>query len=401
MTDATSPRSGSLEWLADAQPDDPAVVDAPSGAHLSRREHDDAASALARGLAAEHGVVPGMRVAVRAVPGPELLLALYAIAKLGAAPVLLPSALPVLAASGLARTADAALLISDAAPAAAPATGPMTALSTSALAGLRTRHAVGDRLLSGAHAPADNVQCTELGAGPPRLVVRARTTERIALLAPAVGDLLARVALPPGTSCLLGGSASENAEAQFWASVALVTGGGVVTEPATDPASLLHALAGHEAGAAVLSPATLRAIVALPEALLEEADLTGLVRIIACGAPLDAALVEAAADLFGEDVLHAVHASAQTGPFAHADAAALHVDATQATPLVGVEVTADAVEQLLVRSALTADGALGGPTDRGGWPLAPAWRKVAVPTGWAGTVGTGGRLSVRGAARTA
>ncbi len=85
-------------------------------------------------------------------------------------------------------------------------------------------------------------------------------------------------------------------------------------------------------------------------------------RVVVDGGPLDAALVEAAADLFGEDVLHAVFATTQTGPVAHADAGGARRPADgSGVPLAGVLVAVADDGELLVRSPLTADGALGGP----------------------------------------
>ncbi|MCW2997558.1 MAG: hypothetical protein JWN65_1107, partial [Solirubrobacterales bacterium] len=109
--DPPTPRPGSLEWLADQHGDAPAIVDAADGRILTRAEHDAHATALAHGLTAEHGVTSQTRVAVTLASGPDLLVVLYALAKLGAAPVLLPPAAPTGDALALARTAGCALLI--------------------------------------------------------------------------------------------------------------------------------------------------------------------------------------------------------------------------------------------------------------------------------------------------
>jgi acyl-coenzyme A synthetase/AMP-(fatty) acid ligase len=393
--DAPVPRAGSLEWLADQQGDALAILDAADGRRVSRAEHDAGADALARGLAAEHDIAPQVRVAVALSSGPGLLTVLYALAKLGAAPVLLAGVAPVGAILASARTAGCSLLISDGVLHEAGPDGPKL-LPAPALAALRERHAEGPRRLSGDQPPADSVQCTL--THPPRLVLRTRTPERIARLAATVGDLLARVALEPGGVHVLG-PAAHDPETQFWAGVTLVTGGSVVTVASPEPQAMLHALAEHAATSVVLDAAQLRALTSLPAQLTDAADLTTLQRVIACGGCLDAPLVAACADLFGEDVLQAVKATTQTGPFAHADTAALQDDPSSAgRPLAGVQVSVADDDELLVRSPLAADGALGDAVARGGWPSAPAWQDAPVPTGDLGAVTDDGRVIVLGPA---
>ncbi|WP_354697793.1 hypothetical protein DSM112329_03437 [Paraconexibacter sp. AEG42_29] len=380
------PKPGSLEWLADQDPEQGATVEASSGACTSRAEHDALASGLARGLSATHGVTAGDRVAIALPPGPDLLRTQYALAKLGAAPLLLSPHAASSAGRRLAAIAGAAILIAD-----GPATtdrstdgdsdgGRLRVVPRSALAVFAERHADGPRLLSGAHPPVDGVQVAAAGdtGGPGRVLVRVRTPDRIALLARPFADLLRRVALAPGATHLLG-RRGHAPEPQFWASVALVTGGVVVTEPAADAATLLAALAEHQVGSTVMDLATLRAITTLPDAVTEGADLTALQRIILDGPAPDAALVTACADLFGDDVLHRVAATPQTGPYAHAGAEDLAADPAALTPLDGVTLTRSPAGDVHVTSPLAADGALGGPAERGDWPAPPAWTGEPVP----------------------
>ncbi|MCW3041647.1 MAG: hypothetical protein JWM31_3552 [Solirubrobacterales bacterium] len=369
---ARSPRPGSLEWLADAQGESLAVLDGATGRALTRAEHDAAANGLACGLHDEHGLDAGARVAVRLAPGGVALTVLYALAKLGAAPLLLSPETPREQAATLAATAGCALLITDGAPTTprSPGGGGVPELVASALSSLRDRHADGPRRLSGEQPAADSVQATDPAGGALRLVLRARDPERVARLAATVGDLLSRVALPPQGLHLLG-PAADRPEPQFWAAVALVTGGTVLTPADPSPLGLLRALGEHAVTSAVLPLATLRQLVALPQDVREEADLLDLQRVITYGpASPDAALADACADLLGEDVLHHVSASTPTGPYAHA--AAAHPP----TPLAGVTLEDGG---LRVRSPLNADGALGGPAERRGWPRPPAWRDMAVP----------------------
>jgi acyl-coenzyme A synthetase/AMP-(fatty) acid ligase len=400
---APSPRPGSLEHLARGAPDGTAAVDARTGRTLTRREHDAAADALADGLADEHGIAAGARVAV-ALPGSlELLIALFALAKLGAAPVLLPPGLTSATAGRLALMAGSRLLITGGPPASVAPADDLQRLSAMALGALTGRHSGAPSRFSGEQLPADGVQ---LAGDPdhPRLVLRSRSAERIALLATSVGDLLARTDLPHGGVHLLAPGA-HRAEPQFWAGVALVTGGAVATldARADDGHALLAALEEQAVTSTVLDGVQLRALLALPAAVTESADLTALGRVLVCGGePLDAALVAAAADLLGEDVLQSVHATAQTGPVAHADTAALSADPFAAgRPLAGVTVTADDAGRLWVRSPLTADGALGDSVARGDWPAPPAWRDAPVPTEHHGEVTADGRVRVTGPASPA
>ncbi|MCW2996670.1 MAG: hypothetical protein JWN65_219, partial [Solirubrobacterales bacterium] len=271
-------------------------------------------------------------------------------------------------------------------------------LPAAALAALGRRHGGGPPCLSGERPPADSVQCATTAGHPPRLVVRARSAERIARLAATVGDLLARVAMVPGAVHVLG-PAAHHPEPQFWAGVALVTGGSVVTVAAGDAQALLRALTDHQATSVVLDAHQLRALTSLPAQLTDAADLTALQRVIACGGRLDAPIVAACADLFGEDVLQAVYATPQTGPVAHARTSDLQSDPGCAGhPLAGVQVSVSDRGELLVRSPLTADGALGDAVARGGWPPVPEWEDAPVPTGDLGAVTDDGRVSVFGPA---
>ncbi|MCW2957698.1 MAG: hypothetical protein JWP18_501, partial [Solirubrobacterales bacterium] len=212
-------------------------------------------------------------------------------------------------------------------------------------------------------------------------------------------DLLRRVGLPRGVHLLAPGGHAP--EPQFWAGVALVTGSSVVTLAGdahghTAAGALLQALQTHAVTSTVLDATQLRGLLALPGSVTDAADLTALGRVVVVG-PLDRPLVTAAADLLGEDVLHAVYATTQTGPVAHADTVALHDDPTGAgAPLDGVTVTVDADGALLVRSPLAADGALGDGVTRGPWPAPPAWRDAPVPTGHRGMLTSDGRVRVTG-----
>lgn len=366
---SSGPPPGSLEWLAEQDPAAPATVHAPAGELRTRAEHDAAATALAHGLHVEHGIAAGDHVAVALPPCPALVVLPYALAKLGAAPLLLDPADPA-AAAELTRRAGAKLLVAPA-PALA-ASAPDGRLTPAALEALERRHHGQGPLPSTGHPPVDTLTAT----GDGRLLRRVRTAERIARLAAPFGDLLRRVAVRPGSVVLLGPGA-HRPEPQFWAGVGLVTGGSVVCEPRPGAEQLLATLSGHGVGAAVLDLPTLRALVALPEAVTAEADLTGLERIILDGerAP-DHALVAACDDLFGDDVLHRVAATPHTGAYAHADAAALAADPEALTLLDGVTQNADGTA---ITSPLTADGALGGPAERGGWPPPPAWTGAPVP----------------------
>ncbi len=383
----SGPRPGSLEWLALTQGDAVLAVDAGSGRSATRAEHEARATALAHGLAAEHGIASGDHVAVALPPSTLHLEVLYALAKLGAGPVLLATGHP--APEGPARIAGCRLIVGTAPTQASdPPVLPATACP-----GLRERHATGGPLRSGAGDLADGIQATD--APHPRLLLRTRSPARLAALAATFGDLLGRVGLPAGGVHLLG-PAAHRSEAQFWAGVALVTGATVVTLADPAPAALLRALADHEVTSLVLDADELRALTALPPSVTDGADLLRLTRIVAAVGPgvrtLDGAVVAALADLCGEDVLHAVYATPQTGPVAHAGALDLASDPVALTTLAGVEAGLDDAGRLTVCSPATADGALGDPSARDGWPPAPAWQDAPVPTDDAATASADGRV---------
>ncbi|WP_250399238.1 non-ribosomal peptide synthetase [Streptomyces cellostaticus] len=120
--DRTPPRALLPDLIADAvrtRPGHPAVV--ADGAAYTYRELDDRATALAHRLAA-HGVGTGDRVGVCLGRGTDLVTALLATARAGAAFVPLDPAHPADRTAYVLRDASPALLLTDA-PAALPADG--------------------------------------------------------------------------------------------------------------------------------------------------------------------------------------------------------------------------------------------------------------------------------------
>ncbi len=142
------------------------MVDARDGRTLTRAEHDSLAEALAEALHAEYDVRAGTRVALGLAPSIDALTLLFALAKLGAAPVLLPASLAVPDARAVAAIADCRLLVVHASPYRDGPAGPLTVLDAGALPDLATRHA------DAAPAPAER----GAGAGGRRSRSRAAGT---------------------------------------------------------------------------------------------------------------------------------------------------------------------------------------------------------------------------------
>lgn len=212
--------SASLEQLADAEPDRPAVIDAERT--LTRADWHARADALAAGLEAEHGVAEGDRVALRLPNRAELLEAMLALAKLGATPVALPAGSDV---EAVLAAADAELLIADDATLAERHRG----LDLAALAELIDANEGAERRLTGGRPAAPMI--TVEGS---RVFVRRLDAERPQSVATAFADLLGRLALRPGERHLLA-APHEHWAPMLFANLVLIAGGTVAIADAPTP----------------------------------------------------------------------------------------------------------------------------------------------------------------------
>ena len=246
-----SPRPGTLEWLADRDPDHIALV-TPEGA-LTRGDWEARAAALAEHLAQEREVAPGGLLSASGRIGPHWLVVSWAAAKLGAA--------------------------------TAPA---------------------GERRLSGASAPPDSVAFSRLG----RPVRRHFTPGGVAAIGVTLSDLVARLHAVPGTTLVVSGPVSDPV-ATLLVNLVLVGGGRVVAAPA--PEAALGLAAEHGAGLAALPPAEIDALSLLAPAALDALDLTSIQTLVTGAAPTSPAGRDAAVDLFGADAVVDVYATADTG----------------------------------------------------------------------------------------
>ena len=313
------PAPGTLEWLADRRPKDPAVV---HGATVLTREGlDRQACSLAEGLAATHGVGPGDRVAIAAAPSASWFVLALALAKLGATPAVLP---PGHDPGALACAAGALLLAPDDLPA------------------LAAPHAVAPRRLSGTHPPAPTVTFT--AAGEP--VVRAFGPERLAAARVPLGDLLSRLRTAPGAVHLLA-APLHLAPARLHADVTLVNGGTVVVAQDAGPEELLALVAEHGVTTTFLDAGQAAALAALPAEVRDAADVLSLVLLL-CEGPLAPAARARLEDLAGDDVLAELHFSARAG-----DALLRGPGEPELAPLAGVEVR-EGPRGAQVRSSLAA-----------------------------------------------
>ncbi len=297
------PAPGTLEWLADRRPTDPAVVDGATV--LTRKALDGQACSLAEGLAVTHGVGPGDRVALAVEPSAGWFVLALALAKLGATPAVLP---PGHDPAPLAAAAGALLL----APQDLPA--------------LAAPHAVAPRRLSGTHPPAPTVTFT--AGGEP--VVRPFAPARLDAARAPLGDLLTRLRTTPGAVHLLA-APLHLAPARLHADVTLVNGGTVVVARGAAPERLLALIAEHDVTTTFLDAPQAAALAAVPAEVRDAADVLSLALLL-CEAPLapgDRARLE---DLAGEDVVAELRFTARAG-----DALLRGPGEPDLTPLAGVE----------------------------------------------------------------
>ncbi|MTD47107.1 AMP-binding protein [Conexibacter sp. W3-3-2] len=321
------PRPGTLEALAAAAPDQVVLREHGSGRTRTRAAWDEQAGALAAVLADRHGVGHGARVAILlARPRLELLDLVLALAKLGAVPVLLPPGADP-------APADPAVVF--AAAGDGPPTGALTLEED--LPALVAGAPAGTRPLSGFRTAPRTVLAT---AGmPTRLLERDDTHTDATALATVAGDLLVRAGHRQGRGHLLA-AAPWLPATLLHANVAALAGGELTIVPSGRPQDWLDALGTHEPGTAVLTPADLAAILALPAATLEAADTTALDALLVAGDHLPLPHRLAAADLLGEESVAPLYATAELGPVALLHREALTADpGTAGLPLQGVEVT--------------------------------------------------------------
>lgn len=271
---ASSPRPGTLEWLADARPDEVVLITADGG--LTRSAWEERADALAEHLTSEREVGPGELVTAAGAIGPDWFTVSWATAKLGAGLAGLPP-------------------------------GPVVSLpGATHLEAIPDGLAGAPRRLSATGALPDSVTFSRLG----RPVRRSFSPGSVAAIGETLADLVARVGVVPGATLVVAGRVSD-AVLTFQANIVLVGGGSVVSAP--EPAAALGLAAAHEAESVALAPAGLKALAALSESEREALDLTTIRALVTGGAPLSPAARAVADDLFGADTIVDVYATADTG----------------------------------------------------------------------------------------
>lgn len=321
------PRPGTLEALAAAAPDQIVLREYGTGRTRTRAAWDERAGSLAVALGATHGIDHGSRVAILLDrPQLELLDLVYALAKLGAIPIVLP-------ARGLDEVAGADLVVRAAAGPALDGPGLLIDRDLDDLIGGAPG---GPRPLSGFRTAPRTV--TVSGGRPPRLLERDDAHTDRAALATVVGDLLVRARHRQGRGHLLAAAPALPATL-LHANVAALAGGEVVVVPDGGPQAWLAALGEHEPGTAVLTPRQVAQLLALDPAVLDGADTTSLDAVLVAGGYLPVPHRLAAADLLGEESVAPLYATAELGPVALLSPEAVTADpGTAGTPLQGVAV---------------------------------------------------------------
>jgi len=321
------PRPGTLEALAAAAPDTVVLTEHDTGRSLTRGAWDERAGTLAVALAERFDVSHGSRVALQLSRVTlELFETVFALAKLGAAPMhLVPqtTAPPGPSWSALLTDDDAhtgeagAILLGDDYEALLSST-PDTPRPSS---GVRVAPSTFSTAASGRLAERSD---DRMGRGD---------------LAHVLGDVVERARHRQGRGHLVA-APSWLPATLLHANVTLLAGGAVILLPAFEPTAWLAAVGEHEPATAVLTPSMLGAILALPADHLESADTTSLDAVVVAGGHIPVADRRAAADLFGEDQVATLYATADAGPIAMLDPADVAEDpGTEGTPLRGVHVT--------------------------------------------------------------
>lgn len=335
------PRPGTLEALAAAAPDQIVLIEHGTGRTHTRRTWDERAGSLAAALADRFDCGHGTRIALDfADPVLELFESTFALAKLGAVPIhLMPGPKPWFI--------DDALTVSK-------AQGLITDRPWQTFGGIVTDHSWQEKpggqryeaLIAAAPSgprPLSGIRVAPLtvSAGPDDPWFHERLDDRgdRSGLAVVLGDLVTRARHRQGRNHLVA-APSWIQSTLTHAGVTLLAGGAVVTLPGFTPQAWLEAVAEHEVATAVLTPAMLAAILALPGSVLDGADTTSLDCVLVTGGPLDVSVRHAATDLFGEEQLALLYATPATGPVAMLDPADVAEDpGTDGTPLRGVQVT--------------------------------------------------------------
>lgn len=332
---------GTPEYRADTTPDGVCLVDAAR--RLTWRAWDRRADELAAGLEELHGIGPGDRVGWRLPNRAELFVLALALAKLGATEVAIAPWLDDDAARHVLTDSQAVLLVGED-PEPAWATTPVLAagdLDSTAVAGAPRR-------LTGTQPPAATVTYGAGRTGVPRGAVREFTPERLRAAAPVVGDLARRLGLRANETHLLAAPAAHPT-ALLLAQLTLALGGAVVCLDPFEPRAALALIEEHAITSTFLLVDMLEALIALPDAVAEAADVTSLDAVVVGGGPVSPGLREAGFDLLGEDCLYIAYGTAHTGTVAlqHPD------DRPEAAgrPLAGIEVRTEKGE-LQVRSPL-------------------------------------------------
>ncbi|MCW3012541.1 MAG: Amino acid adenylation protein [Solirubrobacterales bacterium] len=321
---APAPRPGTLEWLADQQPDAPVLI-GPDGT-LTRTGWEARAEALAEHLATVRGVAEGDLLSAGGRIGPDWLTVSWAAAKLGAGLAGLPP-------------------------------GPVTSLEDALHVGaddLLAAHATppAERRLSGSSAPPDALTFSRLG----RPVRRRFHPAGVAAIGATVADLVARIRAVPGTTLVASGPVSDPV-ATFLVNLVLVGGGRIVTAP--EPAAALALAAEHDADLAALPPQELDALGLSAQEAREALDTTRVSAVVTGAAGQTTAGRTAADDLFGAESVIDVYATADTGVVAVRGAGEAHH-----VLLDGVTVRVTPAGLLEVRSPLAAAPGWVGTGDR-------------------------------------
>ncbi len=277
---------------------------------------DDRVARLASGLAAL-GVKPGERVVWSGPNSTDVVVVIHALRAVGAVAVPMPHRLTAGEARHVLEDSGAVVAVVDAACGATVA-GLLPSLRRlrhalvfgGTVAGLRSwEEVVALGTPSGVATPAGagrTMFYTSGTSGRPKGAVRPRTepAPRQAMLAElAFGDDEVHLVTGP----------LYHAGPHAFALLAHLTGGRLVVSRAFDPAAWVRLVARHRVTSAFVAPVHLKRIVALPDDLLSEADLSCLRTVIVNAAPVPYSLKEEVVARLGAGFLYEVYGATELG----------------------------------------------------------------------------------------
>ncbi len=306
-----------LERAARDDPDALALVDGDR--RLSRGRWEERATRLANALAAELGVKPGDRAAIRVASRIEYFELTFALAKLRVHAMPVPRDLgPDELRRALALT-GARLLVEDGTAHGGDVHSRVTVsvgdapadASGESLEALIDSGSAESRPISGS-PPGDALVLTSGTTGHPKAAVRATDPGRADAVRATYDDLFGTLGFNPGDRHLLAGTVDHTMPA-FYARHTLERGGAVVIMRRFEPGEALELLAAERITSAFLGPDMLNRLTTYAAGASAPADLSAVRAVISGGTDLPEELADRVDGLLGPERLFDLYGTVETG----------------------------------------------------------------------------------------